>query len=177
MLRFILEKGYAFQLGDGTACIGVVHIDDLARFFVLLTEKILDDGGKGLSSGKDGILYAQTGTATMRRLATGCLDAAFRHGVLPKPSGPPGKEVRVIDIDEAAAWYGGGEFGKTILSKAYAGHMNTTATVAGRLGWKPLHGMDELYADSNFDEELVAMLDGKRNLGLAATASISTLPK
>lgn len=161
MFRFILDKGYLFQLGDGTACIGVVHVEDLAKFFVLLTEKILDDGGKDLSSGKDGILYAQTGTTTIRQLATGCLDAAFRHSVLPKPNGPQGKEIKVLDIDEVATWFGIGELGKSILSKAYAGHMNTTATVAGRLGWKPLHGMDELYEDSNFDQDLVAVLDGK----------------
>lgn len=172
MYQFVLEKGYSFQLGDGTGCIGAAHVDDLAAFFVLLTEKILDDGGEGLPSGKSGILYPQAGIIPLIDAARGCLDAAFRRGVLPKPGGPQSKEIRMVDLDEIAPYTGGGDAGKMIASKAWAGHMNTIGTIPGRLGWKPLHPAEEWTADSHYDEELAAILEGKRNVNVAMAAAV-----
>lgn len=162
MMKFVTEKGYAFQLGDGSACFGLVHVDDLARFFVLLTEKILEDGGKDIPRGKKGILFAQMGIVKTADVSRRCLAAAFRHGVLPKPGSPSDQELRKVEVGEVGAYIGGGEFGDLIASVVYAGHMNTTSSIASKLGWEPKYSLADWNEDAHLDYELQAFLDGKR---------------
>ncbi|KAF3764641.1 hypothetical protein M406DRAFT_291779 [Cryphonectria parasitica EP155] len=156
--RFILDKGYAFQLADEDARAAVVHIEDLSELFTMLTEKLLDDGGKDLPRGKKGIMFAQAGLIAHREVTRLCLDAAFRNGVLPKSDGPQQKEIRVVPVDEVLPYFGVGNFSMAVTSRAGAGHMNTVDTTVRRLGWKPRHSIEDLKSGAHFDEALKTLL-------------------
>lgn len=160
-MKFVTENGYAFQLGDGSASFGVVHVSDLASFFVLLTEKVIDDEGKDIPRGKEGILFPQVGVVKSIEIPSGCLDAAFRQGILPKPNGPPERELRKVELGEISACYGGGEFGDLIASVIWAGHMNTTSSIAAKLGWEPQYSLSDWKGKAHWDAELQAFLDGR----------------
>lgn len=167
MMRFVLDKGYGFRLGDGSGCIGLVHVGDLAELYVLLVQRILEDGGKDLPSGKDGIIFPCVGMVMYTDFAQGCIDATFRKGILPKPDGPQSKEIRTVDVDDVAPYFGGGELGRHIAKICWGGHWNTIATTAAKLGWLPSHFKEDFLSDSHFDFELEAMLAGKRLINLA----------
>lgn len=135
--------------------------DDLAKLYVLIVRRILDDGGKDLPSGKCGIVFPCVGLVQSADLAKGCVEAAFRKGVLPKPNGPQTEEVKSADVDELASYYGGGDFGRHLVELCWAGHWNTKGTVAGQLGWQPLYHRNEYVSESHFDSELEAILAGR----------------
>lgn len=164
MFQYVLDHGYAFRMGDGTGHYGVVHVEDLADLYVLFVLHILEDGGKDLPSGKSGIVFPNAGMVLYTEVAQGCVDAAFRKGVLPKPDGPQAAEVRLVDAEEIAPYTGGGELGKHLAKLAWAGHWNTKGTVGFKLGWKPTHLREDFLSDKHFDSELEAMLAGRRPL-------------
>lgn len=161
MMRFVLDHGYGFGLGDESGRIGLVHVDDLAQLYVLFVQRILEDGGEGLPSGKRGIVFPCVGMALFTDIARGCVQAAFRKGALPKPDGPQ-TEVRSVGVDEVAPYVGGGELGRHIASSLWAGHWNTKGTVALKLGWHPTHLKEAFSSESHYDAELEAMLAGRR---------------
>lgn len=152
--KFVLEKGYAFQLGDGTATQGAVHVEDLSKFLVLLTEKIVDDGGKDIPTGKRGILFAQVGTINAKDVVKATLKAAAREGLLTANHERFETETRTVEVGELGARYGGGEFGDLIASVVWAGHKNTRSSIAFKIGWKPAHSLESLEGDEHWDTEL-----------------------
>ncbi|ROW15886.1 hypothetical protein VPNG_02558 [Cytospora leucostoma] len=160
-VQYVLEHGYGFMVGDGTGRLGVVHIEDLAQLYVLIVQRILDDGVKGVPSGKHGIVFPCVGLVQFADLAKGCVEAALRKGVLPKSDGPQTEYVRFADVDEIALYYGGGDLGRHLVELCWAGHWNTKGTVAGQLGWLPLHDRDEYMSEKHFDSELEAILAGR----------------
>ena len=166
MIKYVLDTGFGAKLGDGSGCIGVVHIDDLAELYVLIVQRILEDGGKALPSGKGGTIFPCVGIVLLADIAQGCVDAAFRKGVLPKPDGPQVREVREVSVDDLAPYLGGGELGRHIAQIGWGGHWNTIGTKAVQLGWRPAHPRDDFLLDDHFDFELEAMLAGKRVINL-----------
>ncbi|KUI71453.1 hypothetical protein VM1G_07024 [Cytospora mali] len=166
MMQFVLDHGYGFQLGDGSGCTGLVHVDDLAELYVLFVQRILEDGGKDLPSGRSGIVFPCVGITLYTDIAKACVAAAFRKGVLPKPDGPQTEEVRLVGAEDVAPYYEAGELGRYIAEVAWAGHWNTKGTVAVQLGWKPTHLKDAILSASHYDSELEAMLAGRRVLQL-----------
>lgn len=98
MMQFVLDKGYEFQPGDWKRSLEVGHVDDVADFFLLLLQEMIKDGGQVLPRQKVRIVYPSFGTAASAVVATKCLDAAYRKGLLPKVSGEQQKEVRVQRI-------------------------------------------------------------------------------
>ncbi|ROV93651.1 hypothetical protein VMCG_08034 [Cytospora schulzeri] len=164
MMRYVLDHGYGFKLGDGSGRIGLVHVDDLAQLYVLLVQRILEDGGKGLPSGKSGIVFPCVGMTLFADIARACDQAAFRKGILPKPDGPQTEEVRLVDVDEFTP-YLGGELGRHIAA-LWAAHWNSNGTVAAKLGWHPTHPKEAFFSESHYDTELEEVLAGRRRWNL-----------
>lgn len=159
LMRFVLEKGYGFQLGDGTGHLGFVHVDDLADLYVLLSQRILRAEDEPLPRGRSGIIFPCVGMVKFTDISWGCVEAAWSKGVLPKDGGPQTKEVRKIELDEIAPFLGEGPLLRYVAS-LFAAHWNTIGTTAKKLGWKPVHSFERLQND--YDAELVAVMEGKR---------------
>jgi hypothetical protein len=84
MMKYVVDNGYSFSLGDGTGCIGIVHVSDLADLYTLCVQHILEDRGEKLPTGKRGIIFPCVELVLYTDIAQGCLHAAFRHGALPR---------------------------------------------------------------------------------------------
>ena len=94
----------------------------------------------------------------LRDVAQGCLDAAFKAGVLPRDDTPATKEIRAVDIAEAATTTAGDTM---VAELGWAGHRATRGTVARtQLGWRPSRG-EEAWRRS-FDIELAQVVAGER---------------
>ncbi|KAJ0109388.1 hypothetical protein J7T55_000313 [Diaporthe amygdali] len=160
MMRFVLENGYGPRLGDGTAQMGFVHVDDLAGLYVRVAEEIVE-GGKRVPSGRGGIIFPCVGIVKLVDIAQDCLEAAVRKGII------QAKEIKDVDLDTVAPFFGGGPLGRHIAATGWAGHWNTVGTVAQKkLGWKPVHREEAWHDHSHFDGELDAVLEGKRPFNL-----------
>ncbi|KAK7715116.1 hypothetical protein SLS64_003813 [Diaporthe eres] len=161
MLRFVLDHGYGARLGDGTGQMGFVHVDDLAELYVRIAEEVVESGGREVPSGKDGIVFPCVGMVKLVDLARDCVEAVARKGIIQT------KEVKEVDLDTVAPYFGGGDLGRHIAAVAWAGHWNTVGTVGEtKLGWKPVYRKEAWYDHGHFDYELDAVLEGKRPFSL-----------
>lgn len=157
MLRFVLKHGYGPRLGDGTAQMGLVHVDDLARLYVRVVEEVVENGGKGVPSGRAGIVFPCVGMVKIVDIAWDCVEAVARKGIIQT------KEVKEVDLDTVADHFGNGDLGRHIAAIGWAGHWNTIGTVGEKnLGWKPEHRKEAWHDQGHFDSELDAVLEGKR---------------
>ncbi|KAK7937247.1 uncharacterized protein PG986_014115 [Apiospora aurea] len=164
MMRYVVEKGYGFQLGDGTGVIDYVHVSDLADLYVRCVRDIVENSASNLPSGARGIVFPTAGRVYMRDIAQGCLDAAFAAGVLPRGGDgvmtPLRKYIRQVDLQEAATTTAGNV---VVAEVGWAGHRATKGTVAReRLGWTPVHAAEAWQQD--FVDELRHVVAGKRTV-------------
>lgn len=160
-MKFVLDNGYGPQLGDGTAQVGYVHVDDLAELYVRVAEEIVEDGGKRVPSGRGGTVFPCVGMVKTVDISRDCVEAVARKGII------QAKEIREVALDTLAAYFGGGDFGTHIAAVGWAGHWNTVGTVGEqKLGWKPVHGKEAWHDHAHFDYELDAALGDKRPFAL-----------
>ncbi|KAK8117377.1 uncharacterized protein PG998_005658 [Apiospora kogelbergensis] len=167
MMRYVVEKGYGFQLGDGTGVIDYVHVADLADLYVLCVRDVVERAGANLPRGASGIVFPTSGRVYMKDIAQGCLDAAFAAGVLPRRGEadeltmamtPARKFIREVDLHEAATTTAGN---LVVAEVGWAGHRATRGTVAReRLGWQPTRCAEAWARD--FGDELRHVVAGKR---------------
>ncbi|KAI1381280.1 hypothetical protein F4677DRAFT_460502 [Hypoxylon crocopeplum] len=165
MMHYVLEKGYGFQFGDGSAIIGICNVPDLADVYILLLRHILADGGRQLPTGKAGMVIPHTARITVRDLAQGCLDVAFARGLLPKVGGPQEMDIRQIPLQQIAdeLFHGNTQ----VAEKGWGGYWIHKPTLARKLGWKPTKIITDW--SKEFEEELDAVLDGRRADNIGAT--------
>lgn len=157
-LRFVLDEGYGPMLGDGTGQMGFVHVDDLAGLYVRFVEEVVGGGGQELPRGT---VFPCVDMLKLVDIARGCVEAVARKGIIKT------EEVKEVDLDAVAPYFGGGDLGRHIAAVAWAGHWNTVGTVAKKkLGWKPVHGKEAWDDHAHFDSELDAALEGKRPYAL-----------
>ncbi|KAK8848394.1 NAD dependent epimerase/dehydratase [Apiospora arundinis] len=169
MMRYVVEKGYGFQLGDGTGVIDYVHVADLADLYVLCVRDVVEHGGRHLPSGARGVVFPTSGRVYMKDIAQGCLDAAFGAGVLPRrgdadellmDTTPARKFIREVDLQEAATTTAGN---LVVAEVGWAGHRATKGTVArDSLGWQPRRCEEAWQQD--FVDELGHVVAGQRNV-------------
>ncbi|KAK8109298.1 hypothetical protein PG984_015099 [Apiospora sp. TS-2023a] len=164
MMRYVVEKGYGFQLGDGTGVIDYVHVADLADLYVRCVRDIVETRAQNLPSGARGIVFPTAGRVYMKDIAQGCLDAAFAAGVLPRGGDgvmtPLRKYIMQVDLQEAATTTAGN---LVVAEVGWAGHRATKGTVARtQLGWNPVHGEEAWQQD--FVDELRHVVAGQRTV-------------
>jgi nucleoside-diphosphate-sugar epimerase len=157
MLRFVLKYGFGPRLGDGSARLGLVHVDDAAELYVGIAEKVVEGGGDEVPSGKAGIVFPCVGMVKMVDIARDSVEAVARKGLIQT------KEVNDVDLDTVAAHFGHGDLGRHLAAVGWAGHWNTIGTAGEKkLGWKPVHRKEAWHDRAHFDSELAAVLEGKR---------------
>lgn len=165
MLRFVLDRGHGCRLGDGTARMGLVHVDDLAGLYVRVAEEVVAGGGARVPSGRAGVVFPTVGMVRLVDIARDCVEAVARRGII--QINDADEIVKEVDLDTVAPYFGGGELGRHIAAICWAGHWNTIGTVAEKeLGWRPAYGKEAWHSHDHFDSELSAVLEGKRPFAL-----------
>lgn len=107
----------------------------------------------------------------MTEIAQRCLDAVFSAGVLPRDGTPQEKEIRQASLQEIADEL---MFGLVdVAERGWAGHKAMKGTVARKLlNWKPTR-LDDAW-QQEFEDEFVALRDGRRGITLDACIGIRT---
>ncbi|EKG13258.1 NAD dependent epimerase/dehydratase family protein [Macrophomina phaseolina MS6] len=135
-VRATLERGRAVVMREGKGTNGYVHVEDLAALYEIVVVEVLERSGEALPTGKRGIIFCGSGQFTWSEVAERVADACLEAGKI--------TDTRVEDV--------GLTEGTRILSSylemadeamvevGLAGSSRTVATVAKRLGWKPMRG-------------------------------------
>ncbi|RKL23041.1 hypothetical protein BFJ68_g1247 [Fusarium oxysporum] len=124
MATHILERGRGFVVGEGRNIWHYVHIRDLSKLFVLLTDAAAA-GGEGASWDSEGCYFAENGNVTWGDIAEAITEAAFRNGYITT------KDLDVLDWDATAALDPKGPYRWGSNSRGYA--LRATKL----LGWQP----------------------------------------
>ncbi|KAH7186298.1 hypothetical protein BKA60DRAFT_588512 [Fusarium oxysporum] len=123
MARHILERGRGF-VGEGRNIWHYVHIRDLSKLFVLLTDAAAA-GGEGASWDSEGYYFAENGNVTWGDISEAITEVAFRNGCITT------KDLDVLGWDATAALDPKGPYRWGSNSRGYA--LRATKL----LGWKP----------------------------------------
>ncbi|KAI3584247.1 hypothetical protein IWW34DRAFT_800267 [Fusarium oxysporum f. sp. albedinis] len=113
MATHILERGRGFVVGEGRNIWHYVHIRDLSKLFVLLTDAAAA-GGEGASWDSEGCYFAENGNVTWGDIAEAITEAAFRNGYITT------KDLDVLDWDATAALDPKGPYRWGSNSRGYA---------------------------------------------------------
>jgi nucleoside-diphosphate-sugar epimerase len=100
IMRVALKEGQVDVVGEGKGVWDFVHIEDLARLYQLVLEKIVK--GEGVPSGEMGFLFSAAGRYTWLELSRGVAAALFKLGAIATD------QVRSMTIEEAAERWAGG---------------------------------------------------------------------
>ncbi|KAM5345986.1 hypothetical protein ACJ41O_011847 [Fusarium nematophilum] len=92
----ILERGKGFVVGQGQNIWHYVHIRDLSRLFVLLTEAATAGGGPASWDG-EGYYFAESGSTTWGEISEAITEAAYERGYIPT------RDIDVLDWDATDA--------------------------------------------------------------------------
>ncbi|KXH27086.1 NAD dependent epimerase/dehydratase [Colletotrichum salicis] len=123
-----MKTGVPEYVGEGTACLGHVHVTDLALLYELVLSKVLS--GENIPSSRRGIYFSNTGSHNWRDLATLVGKAGASIGALDSI------EPRSVSLEEAGSRCLNGT--PQIAEMNYAAHSSTKPVLAPELGWKPL---------------------------------------
>lgn len=140
LLRVALKRGQAIVVGPGDGIWDYVHIDDLAKLYALVLQKILD--GEQVPGGEQ-IMFTSTGRFAWRDASKMSADALHKLGSIKTA------DVKSLELQEAADILAGGN--PLLAELAYASNSKTSADLAHELGWKPVK--TERDFQDNFLEE------------------------
>jgi nucleoside-diphosphate-sugar epimerase len=94
LVKKAIDVGYPEYIGDGLGGAGHVHITDLAELYKVMILRILQ--GEDVPSGKDGLLFTETGYHNWFNVAKLIGEVGVSRGVLKSP------DPRSITVEEAA---------------------------------------------------------------------------
>ncbi|RAK72240.1 NAD-dependent epimerase/dehydratase family protein [Aspergillus fijiensis CBS 313.89] len=127
-----VTTGQVKVLGDGQTVWTHVHIDDLARFFVVLLQHIADeDVSREIPSGRRGIYFCESGQHTHHEFSQRLADAGVELGIFKSA------ELASVSVQEAADAWAGGNAARVELS--FGANARCKAVLARQLGWIPKH--------------------------------------
>ena len=153
-IRAVLDYGRSVVVKPGEGVWDHVHVEDLAELYKIAAVEVLDNGGKGLPSGKEGIIFSANGRHTWMEVARRIGEACFEEGKIKE------KEVESLDLTEAARMLKLlGEVDEELLEVALSSNSRTVSTVGSKLGWKPTRG-EEAWK-KGFRDDVQAMLKKK----------------
>lgn len=143
-----------------------VHVADLADYYVLLIQVILERPDRGVGyipSGKQGILFPTVGRVLLTDINQQAVNIAFDAGVLPRKETPQQREVRLVPLPEIANELTAGRC--DIAQRGWGGEKAVRGTIGRKLlGWTPKR-LQEAW-DQDFYDELAALVEGRRGFTL-----------
>jgi hypothetical protein len=137
-----------------------VHVEDLAELCALILSQILENGGKDVPTGKNGIIFSGTGEHAWKEYTTDQAEACYAEGLIPSP------EVEHVSLEDGArliaphmefmAAIQSIDEGKEIIGAGFASNGHTIASVGRKLGWTPQKGEGAWKAALREDARIVA---------------------
>ncbi|KAH6603780.1 nad dependent epimerase dehydratase family [Trichoderma cornu-damae] len=147
LARRALNKGYAEYIGDGTGVWDHAHIDDTAKLYELLLEKLFAHAD--VPSGRRGIYFAGNGRHSWKQVSDGIARAGYAAGVLKEA------EARAIRLGDMVRDTPGGS--EQFLELGFASRSVTNADLTREvLGWQPVKGEQDW--ERGFEEEVKAAM-------------------
>ncbi|RFU74684.1 nad dependent epimerase dehydratase family [Trichoderma arundinaceum] len=147
LTRRALKKGYAEYIGEGAGVWDHAHIDDTAKVYELLLEKLFAQAD--VPFGRRGIYFAGNGRHSWKQVSDGIAKAGFAAGVL-KEAG-----ARTIGLADLANDTPNGN--EQYLELGFASRSVTNAELTREvLGWKPQKGEEDW--ERGFEEEVKAAM-------------------
>jgi nucleoside-diphosphate-sugar epimerase len=122
-----------------------VHIEDVARLFVLLLDKALE--GKADKGREGGWYFAENGHYVQKEVVTRVAEVLHAKGFIPSAEVAPFKDNSEAEKAIGPFWF---YFGTNSKSRADRSR---------KLGWAPAHGTADLLA--SIEEEVDALLGKK----------------
>lgn len=130
----ILKHGKGFVVGDGKTTVNTLHISDLAKFFVKVTEAAAQGGGTATWGGVQSYYFVENGEVVWSEFVEAISKAAFEKGLLPTPDVDYLSADEAIKIDPISKF----AFGSSARAKAIRAYKT--------LDWKP--EMPGIYEDT-----------------------------
>ena len=145
-VKATISNSQAVVVGQGHGVWDNVHVEDLAQLYTLCLLNILEQDGKALPFGKEGIIFSGNGRHTWGDLAQGVADAAYATGKISS------NEVKSVSLEEGARVLTGGD--ELLVELGFSSTSRTESVVGRKLGWNPTRGSEAWQA--GFSEEVKA---------------------
>jgi nucleoside-diphosphate-sugar epimerase len=155
-IRCVLENGRAVVIGSGKGQWDHVHVEDLADLYTNATVNILKNGGRGLPSGKRGIIFSGNGRHSWMEVSQEVADACFAEGKIAE------NRVESVGLSEGAKILSSylDHVDETMIEVGLASNSRTVSSVARNLGWKPTRGQEAW--KKGFKDDVKALLEAKK---------------
>ena len=134
-IQAVLDHGRAVVVKPGEGEWDHVHIEDLAELYNIAAVDVLENGGKGLPSGKEGIIFSANGRHSWMEVAQRVGEACYEEGKIKE------KQVESLGLTEAAQVLKMmGQVNEEMVELGLSSNARTVSTIARKLGWKPTRG-------------------------------------
>ncbi|KZV72598.1 NAD(P)-binding protein [Peniophora sp. CONT] len=140
-IKFSIQRGQGAMVGKGVNRWPIVHIDDTADFYKLIFERGLANEAP---NGAEGIYALENGETSLGDAAKRYTAVLHSHGKSVKAEPEP---------------FTADEIEKMPFLAMMGSNVRITADRARKLGWSPVHGVEEFYESVQDDVE--AVLAGK----------------
>ncbi|OCL09776.1 hypothetical protein AOQ84DRAFT_403640, partial [Glonium stellatum] len=130
-----------------------VRVEDLAELYRVLVVEVLEKGGAGLPTGKEGVIFSGNGRHSWMEVAQGVADACYEEGKITD------RRVESVGLAEGAKLLSSylDQVDEEMVELGLSSNSRTVASVARRLGWKPTRG-EEAWR-KGFQENVKAVLE------------------
>jgi nucleoside-diphosphate-sugar epimerase len=155
-VRSVLRHGHAVVVGNGKGVWDHVHVDDLVELYEIAVLDVLEKGGKGLPTGKKGIIFSGNGRHTWMEVAQAVADACYEEGKITE------KRVESVGLAEGAKILSAylDQADEVMVELGLSSNSRTVSSVGRSLGWKPTRG-EEAWR-KGFRDDVKAVLEEKR---------------
>lgn len=152
-IRGVLDHGRAVVVGEGKGVWDHVHVEDVADLYKIAVVDVLENGGKGLPTGKEGIIFSGNGRHTWMEAAQAVADACYKQGKFTEST------VESVGLSEGVKILAANipHMDEHMIELALCSNARTVPTVAKGLGWKPTRGEEAWRA--GFWDDVKAVLE------------------
>ncbi|KAF2194063.1 NAD(P)-binding protein [Zopfia rhizophila CBS 207.26] len=127
LVKAAIKDGFASVVGDGTQEWDHVHIDDLTELYGVVLQRIVE--GKSMPSGKEGILFSETGRHSWGEVAKNVAEVGAKLGKLNTT------KVKSVSMDDGIQKWN--PAASTHVELGFASNSRTKSEKAKEWGWKP----------------------------------------
>jgi nucleoside-diphosphate-sugar epimerase len=150
-IQGVLNHGRAVVVDGGKGVWDHVHVENLAELYKIAIVEVLEKGGKGLPTGKEGIIFSGNGRHTWMEVAQAVADTCYEEGKIKE------REVEGVGLAEGTKILGGNMMNEMMVELALCSNARTVSSVGRKLGWKPTRG-EEAWK-KGFGDDLKAVLE------------------